>query len=409
MIKKISAIVLALVLCLSVIVVPTSAATTVELGSGKIAFALEWDKASYSAGDTAVLSVYMDAADDISLYTGAFIIGLNSSVFSQEDNPIADIKANATTSELFNSYWKSTETNLAWLASTVVTRVQAQNTAEENALYDQYIKFLAARNSAGTHENVANTKDGFYGSEFNPSEPIITIALKVKADVPDGTKVNAAITSGSVTVSPVQTTWKQWTNPGNATTTANIAASDFNLSAASVTATVGATAEPSILEYSKAQIRFKGIGASSPKADYQGSFDVRTVAKISQADFLATFTSEDAAKDQTTGITEFGFVYAAKSNVTDADFNIDTAKAVAMGTATDANYVKKTVTYMQHTGDGADYTFTCLIKDIADADKTDGVNCIAFVKYGEAGEYIFFDAAASVDYTALYDQYMPKA
>ena len=82
MIKKISAIMLALLICLSVMILPTSAA--VELGDAQIAIALEWDKPYYNPGDTATLSIYVDAADDLSLYTGAITVGFNSSVISMD-------------------------------------------------------------------------------------------------------------------------------------------------------------------------------------------------------------------------------------------------------------------------------------------------------------------------------------
>lgn len=396
MIKKISAVVLALVLCLSVIVVPASAAK-VELGSAQMAFTLEWDKTSYNAGDTAYLSVYMDAADDLSLYTGSFIIGLNSSVFKQADNAIADVKENSVTSELFNSYWKAGTTNLSWLPTTVVTKVVAANTAEENAKYDQYLKFTAARNSAGSHENVANTKDGFHGNEFNPDEAIMVLALKVASDVADGTAVEAAITSGSLTVSPVQTSWKYYTNAGNATTTANIAATNIDVSKTIVTATVGAAA--SIVKDGGAQIRFRGIGATGTAADYKGTFDVRTIATISQADFAAKIGTDAEAL---TKITDIGFVYATATNV--PTFDADKAKGVAEGTPAEG-YVKKAVNYIQHEADGADYKFTCLIRNIADADKNETVNALAYVCCD--GTYYYFDAPVAVSYAALYER-MPK-
>ena len=242
MVKKISAIFLALVLCLTAMVVPASAA--VELGDAQMAFSLEWDKESYDAGETAVLSVYMDAADDLSLYTGSFVIGLNSAVISQDDNTLDDIRANSTISEWFAAYYKDGTTNLSWLATTIAPKVDAANTADEQALYDQYIKFTAARNSAGSHENVANSKAGFGGDEFVADEPILTISLIVAADVPDGTVINAAITSGSTTCSPVQTTWKYYKNPGSATTTANIAAANIDVTQTIATATVGEIACP---------------------------------------------------------------------------------------------------------------------------------------------------------------------
>lgn len=400
MIKKISAVVLALVLCLSVIVIPASAAN-VELGGSKMAFALEWDKTSYSAGDTAYLSVYMNAAEDLPLFTGSFLIGLNSSVFTQADNPIADVKANATTSELFASYWKTAETNLSWLAASVVSRVQAQNTADENALFDQYLKFTAAKNASGSHANAGNNKDGFYGSEFNTSEPIMVIALKVSADVADGTAVNAAMTSGSITCSPAQVAWKYYSNPGNATTSANIAAADFNVANTLTSAKIGAA---SIINDGGSQIRFRGIGANGTAADYTGEgFDVRTVATISEADFAAKFTDDATA---IASIAEIGFIYAAKSNV--AAFDVETAKNAAKTLADKEaldGYVKKTVSHIQHV-EGQPYKFTCLIDNIADADQTDAVSALAYIEL-TTGEYIFADAAIFADYAELYGR-MPK-
>ena len=240
MIKKISAIILALVLCLSVMVVPVSAA--VELGDAKIAISLEFDKESYSAGETAYLSVYVDAADDLSLYTGGFVIGVNSAIISPDDNTQDYLRENSTMSETFNSYYKDPSTQFAWLAATVVPKLQAANTAEENALYDQYIKFNAGKNTGGWHENTGTTKAGFNGSDFDPEEAILVIPLIIADGVADGTELKVGITSGSTVCSPVQTSWKYYTTPGEATKTANIAATDFNLSQATVTATIGEAA-----------------------------------------------------------------------------------------------------------------------------------------------------------------------
>ena len=238
MVKKISAILLALILCLSMMAVHASAA--VELGDADLAFALEWDKEYYSAGDTAKLSVYIDVADDYSLYTGSFIIGLNSAQISQDDNAIDDVRASATTDETFRSYFKGADTQLTWLATTVASKVTAANTADEQALYDHYLKYTGSKDTAGgTHENTATNKAGFNGSDFDPSVPVMTISFVVAADVADGTVLNAAITSGSLTCSPVQTTWKYYKSPTTATTTANIAATSIDVTQATAIATVG--------------------------------------------------------------------------------------------------------------------------------------------------------------------------
>ena len=241
MIKKISAIILALVLCISVMVVPASAA--VELGDAQIAFSIEFDKESYNAGDTAILSVYMDAEDSLSLATGSFLIGLSSDVFDPTAHTTADLKATGMNAEWFESYYTPASGGLSQLASTVVPKVQAANTDEENELYDWYVKYTAGKNSAGGwHDSIGTTKDGFHGDEFIADEPIIQIVLTVRDDVPNGTVANAAITSGSLTSTPIQTSWKYYKNPGNATTTASISASNIDASQAVATATIGATA-----------------------------------------------------------------------------------------------------------------------------------------------------------------------
>lgn len=166
-------------------------------------------------------------------------------------------------------------------------------------------------------------------------------------------------------------------------------------------AVVEAAEKAVVVEYSKAQIRFKGIGKDKDKTNYGNEFDVRTVAKISQENFLATFESEENAKAK---ISDFGFVYASTKNV--ATFDLATAKAVAEGGSAE-NYVKKSVTYMQHTGDGADYIFTCLIDGIKDteANKADGVNCLGYVCFD--GTYYYFDTAATVSFGALYTAHFP--
>ncbi len=157
-------------------------------------------------------------------------------------------------------------------------------------------------------------------------------------------------------------------------------------------AVVASAAAESILKPMSSQIRFKGVGSDGDFTNYGGTFDVRTRATISTADFNAKFTDEATA---IAGITDFGFVYAAQSNV--ASFDLETAKGVAQGTAAEG-YVKKTCNYIQRTAEG--YNFTCLIQGIADADHTDVVNCIAYICFN--GEYIFFDAPATADYNALY-------
>ncbi len=398
MVKKISALILALVLCLSVVVVPASA--DVELGDAQLAFSLEWDKESYQPGETATLSIYMDADDALSLYTGSFLIGVSSEVFPTDLNSQADLRANSTTSELFNSYYKAGETNISVLASTVVPKVQAANTAEENEYYDWYIKFTAAKNTGGSHPSVGTTKEGFYGSDFDPSEPILTISLVV-GDVADGTPVRAAITSGSTTCTPTQTAWKYYKNPGSATTTANIAATAIDISqAVAPEAVIGEeTVASSIvnpLEGSRGQIRF-------PKVDgvYGGKFDVRALAEIKGDVFDATFVDQATAKEM---ISEIGFVFAQGATVTAP--SMDAVKEVVENGGTAAGYSKKVVNYISTSHTPGSYVFSCMVADIPDDQQNNSLVAVGYIIYTDANgdtQYAYYDEAQVIEFKALYD------
>lgn len=398
MIKKISAIVLALVLCLTVVVMPASAAD-LELGDANVAFSLKWDKEYYSAGETAYLSVYMDAADDLALYTGSFLIGLNSSVFSQADNPIDDVKANAVTSDLFASYWKPADTQLSWLASSIATRVNTANTTEEQALYDHYLKYTAAKNASGSHANALNNKDGFYGSEFDPTEPIVTIALVVSADVADGTAVNAAITSGSLTSTPAQTAWKYYSNPGNATTSANVAASTFDVSQAVATnAQIGEPAAPSVpltVSYWKDQIRFD---TNANTGAYAGTFDYRILATIDNFDEV--YADVEAGK---ASIQDVGFVFNRTAALVEAD-----AKAQVEGGTVKYSTVSNVSVSTSYQGET--YVMSCLVNNIPDADKGTILSAMAYVEYVQDGVTKYaYSAVQTSTFEDLYSTYYSQA
>lgn len=163
-----------------------------------------------------------------------------------------------------------------------------------------------------------------------------------------------------------------------------------------------ALTDPSIVQLNKMQIRFRRVGADKDFSSYENLFDVRTVAKISQEDFRNTFGSDEEAIEN---ISDIGFIYADKMNV--QTFNTETAKAVAEGTGSDENYIKKQVNYIQHTGDGADYIFTCIIKDIPDADRERIGFCYAYVCYN--GVYCYFDDVAEINFNELYTAHKPQA
>lgn len=410
MVKKISALVLALVLCLSVVVVPASAG--VELGDDTFAIALEWDKSSYKAGDTAYLSVYADGADDMSFYTGTITFGVSSEVFDPAVHTTAYLKENTETADWFNTYYKAAADGaISQLATTVANNVTNANTAEEKALYDWYVKIGFAKNSAGSHENVGTTKNGFYGSDFNPDEPLMVIAFTVREDVADGTAVRAAVTSGTFlkpSATAPSTGIKYYKNPGNATTTANVASSAIAISQADTMNTNGEVligeAGPefpatSIVNPLKGQIRFH----SNDAGEYAGSYDIRALARIEGDDFAATFKNEATAKEM---IKEVGFVFASGSNVA-APSAAAVMGLVENGTAAEG-YTKKTVNFISRNagifGQG-NYGFSCVVIGMTDADYDNSLVAVGYIAYEVDGvmTYAYYPAAQTVSFAELFD------
>lgn len=376
MIKKISALVLALVICLSVVVVPVSAAE-VELGDATLGFALEWDKESYKAGDIAYLSIYMDVADDVPIGAGTIAIGLDSAVFNQTDNTKAVLNDNVTyADELLFSFYKSPMQNaqFSWLSATITNKVKAANSADENNEFDHYLKFTLARNTSGDHENAANQTDGLYGSEIDSTQPMVTIGLVVSADVESGTKVRAAITSGSLGINGA-TAIKLYDDVGNSNSTETIAAAATSITKADTTETMGdvVIGAASIISPLSTQIRFNG----PENGDTKAPFDVRTRATVSKADFAELLGVTDLAQFEATAkgkgtALRVGFVYMADS--ADGDYDEAAAKAAAIAGEDAPGYKVVDVSYIQRSGDN--YVWTCFI---AGPDYTDGVNALAYI------------------------------
>lgn len=377
--KKLLSVALAIAMILGCLSVMASAVTS----NGVIEITVTPKASSYAKGDTVIFEVfYEESAETEGLGTPTSIaFGYDSSVFE----PVEDLSspknlAEGATSFIWTGY--AIEDNIVPPVSSAVVKSGA-SAADAAKGWDSYIMFKVGGNDFDDYK----TKTASFAFQ-----------LKVRADANDAGSYTVGISDYALNREDVNINDPYGGIYGTDT-------GAFGFSNPKMFSTVDGTvvvpaAATSILKYSKSQIRFKGITATSGPSTYQGTFDVRTVAKISQADFLATFTSEENAKAK---ITDFGFVYAAKSKV--ASFNADTAKAVAEGTPA-TGYVKAPVTYMQHTADGADYIFTCLITNIPDAAKTDGVNCLAYVCFD--GNYIYFDAAESVDYSTLY-ALMPTA
>lgn len=384
--KKIISVVLVLVMLVSTLALSASAWT--GTGSQELKFDVTADKTVVSAGDTVTVTCKLNLSDAgtwANTYGGFAISWLyNSNILT----PTAD---NVGFGPVIAEFAQAKACGKI-VTATALTQVRTASTAAEQAVYDEngynaICKVQCVKDASTTYGS-----QGYW--EATDGMTLFTVKFTVNDSVADGTVVHFDMLSGLFTKNH---TYLQAidTAAGNKGTN-KYGAQYYDTSTATLAIPVGSAATTPV-EFQKAQIRFKGITATSGAATYQNSFDVRTVAQITEANFATFFTDEATAKAK---ITDFGFVYAAKSNV--ATFDADTAKTVAEGGSA-ANYVKVPVTYMQHTG--GNYIFTCLISNIADADKTDGVNCLGYVCFD--GTYYYFDAAASVDFNTLYTTNMP--
>ena len=389
MIKKISAIVLALVLCLSVVVMPASA---IELADGmNIAYELKWDKEYYSAGETATLNIYMNVADDLQIGNGSLIIGLNSSVITQDNNAPADVLANSVSCDLWNSYYKglgnaSTQASVAWLATTIAPRVQALNTEAENALYDHYFKITIAK--MATNDYGADNKSGLVGSDINAVDgPIMSLSFVVA----DDTAIKVGVPSGSFAKN--YTYYKAFSNPGNATTKANV----VSATAGYTTATIGAATPDLTIVKDKTQINFDVDGNKL----YEGKFAI--IQFVEFDNLLDVFGTLAEAKDGAdgTGLTEVGFVYATTDS-----YNKTDALAVIDAGASSGAYTLDNDAYISTTSKANSFVMGYTVKNIAD--KSVSLTILAYAKYVVNGKEDIATFEIAGDYSDIYSTYESK-
>ena len=402
MVKKISAVLLALVLCLSVVVLPTTAAGFEEdyqFADGKrIAYKLELDKANYNPGDTVTVHVYVRTDEGLELHTGSMLFGMNTALVDQTaaENVANTLRTTATGNDMFMSYYTDPATiNWAWQRDVIIQRVEATNTAEENELYDEYLKVVFTRNRAGTHANAGSNTAGLPAADIaSDSAPFLTFQFKLRDDIPAGTPLNIAITSGSITSTPAQTAYQSYTD-GN-TRPAAIPQANYDVSAAVATATVGTpVAAGPVVAKSRAQVKMTAT-SDTTVAD---AFTFRVISTITDADWDAYFANTAAGGD-TSAIQRLGFV-AYKGT---EGFDMETAKAVAQGTPTEGYEVAWT-DYVQKADDSSDAYFGARL-EITSAETRSDVTYVGVVEYLDAeGQtaYAFYDAAGQALLNTNYD------
>lgn len=379
--RKFLSVALVVVMLFGVIAVSASA-----LAEGKtVGLVLESDKKASEIvpGAAVTVTLKFEMADFNKLLSDSRICLLyDNTVYTP------DLTTRTFVGDLANYAKDATQPNInAKFATTCMSN--SSMSAEEQAKYNSGVmqQILADINIG------AGSKAGFSVTEEANGISVaeMTMVFNVTGD-------EAAIAAGNIDIAlcDASSSASQYIKETDGSNTPKVITGTIDASKASILANMPAG---SIVKDGGANIRFRGIGQNGTVTDYKGEFDVRTVATISQADFAANFGTDANAIEK---ITDIGFVYATATNV--PAFDADTAKGVAEGTAA-TGYVKAPVNYIQHAADGEDYRFTCLIRNIADADQNETVNALAYVCYD--GNYIYFDAPVAVSYADLYAR-MPK-
>ena len=152
--------------------------------------------------------------------------------------------------------------------------------------------------------------------------------------------------------------------------------------------------EKTIVTAMSSQIRFN----RNDDASYAGTFDVRTRAKISDADFQKYIAESN--EDAINKISKVGFVYAQAKN----GFDINIAKTVAQGDQADG-FIDKPINYIQD-ADGY-YMFTCLVTGIPEDELDNGLIAYAYICLDDT--WYFFPVEVTAEFGELYSKYYPIA
>ena len=167
--------------------------------------------------------------------------------------------------------------------------------------------------------------------------------------------------------------------------------------------------DSSIINPYKDQIRFKGQGNGA----YEKSFDVRVLAQITEDDLVETFGDTATNVGPSDVIAEAGFIFERLSQGADGTLTLEAAKEYLEGSGSLGGTWKEVKvntisTAFKSAAVPADYVISCLITDIADGDKTDGVKAVGYVK-GVDGTVYCYPAVYELNFETLYNTHFSTA
>lgn len=344
-------------------------------------------------GETVTVNVYVTAKDAAARIAGGmFLIFWDSNVYSYVEGS----RTWGLSSIDPESLYAVSADQLAY------TNTVANFTEEEKAYGWNIAGNFQVKNSAGTNNTNASL------IQANAATPFISIQLKVSDAVEPGTA--APIGIPTTAIAPKNTTrmnytyLQTWTDQ-SATLTQNKSKSLYVMD--TIREITVASDEPAgpVVAKSKAEVK---MTPNSPTT-VEDAFKFRVTSVITDADWDTYFANTGVAEATTNAIQSVGFV-AYKG--TDG-FDMDTAKAVAMGTEQpDASYQAATTDYVQKADDAADAYFGAVI-EITSADTRSDATYVAFVEYLDADgatQYAFYDAAQTAlldtNYQTIVDSYL---
>ncbi len=390
--KKFISVLLALAMVFSVFAISATAWT--GDGTQELKFDVVADKTTVNPGDTVSVECKLNLAEGGTWANtfGGFAISwmYNDAVLTPTTLVYGDIVSNFSQQRPIGKI----------VVATALNQVKSTSTAEEQAAWDAngynaICKIQAVKDAATEYGS-----QGYW--EAVDGMTLFTVTFTVNDSVAPGTAVNFDMISGLFNKNHIYLQAIDTTNGNKGTN--KYGAQYYDASTASLALTVagGETPAAPVLTKTSAQVKMTPNSATT----VEDAFQFRVVSKISDADWNTYFANTGVADATTNAITSVGFV-AYKGT---EGFSLDTAKAVAAGTAADG-YSVATTDYIQHT-DGADAQFGCRL-EITSAETRSDVTYVAFAQYVDASgaaQVVFYDAAyealLATNYTGIVASYL---
>ena len=366
--RKILSVVLAVIMLATCFSMMASAYTYVpSLTSGDIKFITEADKTTVEPGDVVTFSLKIDTAR-------LPLAGFNAVVVFNGDQ-LSPVGSTVTEWRTWQGDCAASfaNPNASGNMNFPVAQLANYFTEEEKAY------FTKACMMAGT------ARSSKYRWNPEPRETYATFQMTVSENVQPGEEI---------WIGTHDATYKRGAAAINVDTRRQ-PTSAYDLTESMVKLTVASAEEGPVVAKSKSQVKMTAT-SDTTVAD---AFTFRVISTITDADWDAYFANTAAGGD-TSAIQRLGFV-AYKGT---EGFDMETAKAVAQGTATEGYDVAWT-DYVQKADDSSDAYFGARL-EITSAETRSDVTYVGVVEYLDADgttAYAFYDAAEQALLNTNYD------